>query len=242
MPATVYLIPIALSDDGYHAIPAFTAEVINTCTVFFAENTRTARRAFRKIDRQFDIDARLWHETGKAEEDCVAAFKACINSGETIGIVSESGCPGIADPGQKLVKLAQQAQIKVVPLSGPSSVFLALMASGMNGQQFSFHGYLPIGVAEREKKLKELDKKTRTENQTQLFIETPYRNNNLLDSILKCCQESTLLCIASNITAPNEWIVTKPVADWKKNLPVLEKVPAIFLLGTDPTLHSINPY
>lgn len=232
MSAKVYLIPIALSDEGYHAIPAYTAEIINSCTVFFAENLRTARRAFRKIDKVFDIDGKQWHETGQQEGQWTTEFNACIHAGETIGIVSESGCPGIADPGQQLVKLAQEQNVKVIPLSGPSSILLALMASGMNGQLFSFNGYLPIAAAEREKKLKELDKKARTENHTQLFIETPYRNNALLESILKNCQDSTLLCIASNITAPDEWVVTKSIAEWKKNTPVLEKVPAIFLLGT----------
>lgn len=233
MLAKVYLIPIALAEEGYHMIPAHTAAIINACTVFFAENVRTARRAFRKIDKQFDIDAKQWHETGQREEEWETEFKACLKDGHTIGIVSESGCPGIADPGQKLVKLAQQQQAKVIPLAGPSAVLLALMASGMNGQFFSFNGYLPIAAAEREKKIKELEKKVKTENQTQLFIETPYRNNQLMEGIVNHCHESTLLCIAANISAPDESITTMSIGQWKKNIPVLEKVPTIFLLGSD---------
>ncbi len=245
MPAKVYLIPIPIAEDGFHALPSYTSAVINTCDVFFAESLRTARRAFRRINKEFDIDGKQWHETGQEEEAWSTEFKACLKAAQTIGIVSESGCPGIADPGQKLVSIAQEqdAQViplagaskielgPVIPLTGPSSILLALMASGMNGQHFSFNGYLPIAELEREKKIKVLDKKARTENHTQVFIETPYRNNSLLESLLKNADDHTLLCIASNITAQNEWIKTRSIAQWKKNKPTLDKVPTIFILG-----------
>jgi 16S rRNA (cytidine1402-2'-O)-methyltransferase len=231
MPAKVYLIPIPIAEDGYKALPSYTSEMINTCDVFFAESLRTARRAFRRINKEFDIDGKQWHETGQEEEAWSSEFKACLKASQTIGIVSESGCPGIADPGQKLVSIAQEAHAQVIPLSGPSSILLALMASGMNGQLFSFNGYLPITEQEREKKIKVLDKKARTENHTQVFIETPYRNNSLLESLLKNADDNSFLCIASNITAQNEWIKTRSIDQWKKNTPTLDKVPTIFILG-----------
>ena len=176
MPSKVFLIPIPIAEDSFDTLPQNISQTINHCEVFFAEDLRTARRTFRKIDRQFDIDGREWYETGIEEEKTADAFRKAINEGKQIGIVSESGCPGIADPGQKLVAIAHSLDVPVKPLSGPSSILLALMGSGMNGQQFTFHGYLPIDATEREKKIKELEKKTLLEGSTQLFIETPYRN------------------------------------------------------------------
>lgn len=231
MSSTIYLIPIPLAEEGDHALPAQTTAVINSCDVFFAENLRTARRAFRKMDRQFDIDAKEWHETGKAEEEKTGAFIRCIREGKTIGIVSESGCPGIADPGQQLIAAAHREKAKIVPLTGPNSMLLALMASGMNGQHFTFNGYLPIPTQEREKKIKELEKKACHENCTQLFIETPYRNNQLLQAIVNACQPLTRLCVAVDLTSTREWISTMTIADWKKSTIELPKSPAIFILG-----------
>jgi len=231
MTGTIYLIPIALADDGYEAVPSYVAEKINLCQVIFAENIRTARRAFKKIDTQFNIDSREWHEIENTEEKSLEDFKKCIAQNKIIGIVSESGCPGIADPGQKLIDCAQSMGAIIKPLSGPSSILLALMASGMNGQSFTFNGYLPIESVEREKKIRELEKKVLSENCTQLFIETPYRNNPLLLSLLKTCQPDTKLCIAYNLTSSTEWVTTKSIAAWKKNTPELPKEPAIFLLG-----------
>lgn len=231
MAAIVYLIPIALAEEGYDTLPAYLKEKINECNVFFAENIRTARRAFRKINNTFDIDSREWHETGSAEQEKIDTFVNCIREGKIIGIVSESGCPGIADPGQRLVAAAHQQNILVKPLSGPSSVFLALMASGMNGQQFSFNGYLPIDSSERIKKIKELEKKVQQENYTQIFIETPYRNTQLFNSLVSTCQPHLKLCIAYNLTAEDEWVRTRSIAEWKKENPSLPKSPAIFLIG-----------
>ena len=232
MIGTVYLIPIALSEDGYNTLPAYIAEKINACDVFFAENIRTARRAFKKIDKQFDIDKRDWYEIDAKEAASVAAFRQCLNNHKTIGIVSESGCPGIADPGQQLVAVAQEMGATVNPLSCPSSILLSLMASGLNGQSFTFNGYIPIESVDREKKIKELEKKAIVEKCTQLFIETPYRNNVMLASILKVCHPDTKLCIAYNLTSATEWVKTKKISAWKENTPSLPKEPAIFLLGS----------
>lgn len=231
MIGNVYLIPIALSEDGYHTLPAYIAEKINACDVFFAENIRTARRAFKKIDKQFNIDSKEWHEIEAKEIASVAAFKSCLIQQKNIGIVSESGCPGIADPGQKLVAVAQEMGATVNPIIGPSSILLSLMASGLNGQSFTFNGYLPIESVDREKKIKELEKKAIVDNCTQLFIETPYRNNVMLTSLLKVCHPATKLCIAYNLTSSTEWVKTKKISDWKENTPTLPKEPAIFLIG-----------
>ena len=232
MIGTVYLIPIAIAEDGYEAVPFYISEKINLCTVFFAENIRTARRAFKKIDKEFHIDSKEWFEISTKEEDSIELFKKYLQQGKTIGIVSESGCPGIADPGQRLIECAQKIGADVKPLSGPSSILLALMASGMNGQSFAFNGYLPIDTNEKEKKIKEFEKKVTVDNCTQIFIETPYRNNALLASLLKICHPATRLCIAFNITSSSEWIKTKTIAEWNKNTPELPKEPSIFILGS----------
>ena len=231
MAAIVYLIPIALAEEGYDTLPAYLKEKIDECNVFFAENIRTARRAFRKINKSFDIDSREWHETGSAEQEKIDVFVKCIREEKIIGIVSESGCPGIADPGQRLVAEAHRQNVLIKPLSGPSSVFLALMASGLNGQQFSFNGYLPIASSNRIKRIKELEKKVQQENYTQIFIETPYRNGQLFNTLISTCQTHLKLCIAFNLTAEDEWVRTRSIAEWKKENPELPKSPAIFLIG-----------
>jgi 16S rRNA (cytidine1402-2'-O)-methyltransferase len=231
MPAEVYLIPIAIAENGFHTLPAYIADIINRCEVFFAEELRTARRAFRKIDPSFDIDNRTWHEIKQAETNYASIFREAIAGDKIIGIVSESGCPGIADPGQLLVALAHEAGIPVKPVSGPSSIILAMMASGLNGQHFTFNGYLPITSHERMKKIKELEKKVLTENCSQLFIETPYRNQQLFDSLLQALQPAIKLCVAFNLTATDEWVQTQTVSAWKKKPASLPKAPAIFIIG-----------
>jgi 16S rRNA (cytidine1402-2'-O)-methyltransferase len=231
MSSKVFLIPIPIAEEGFHALPQNVVESINCCEVFFAEDLRTARRTFRKIDRHFDIDGREWHETGIEEEKTTDAFKKAITNGKQIGIVSESGCPGIADPGQKLVAIAHSLQVTVKPLTGPSSILLALMGSGMNGQHFTFHGYLPIDAREREKKIRELEKKTLTDSSTQLFIETPYRNQSMFESLIKILSPETRLCIACHLSAPDESIRTMPVASWKKENYTIPKDPTVFLIG-----------
>ncbi len=233
MSATVYLIPSLLSDDeeAIKAIPYYVLDAIKSCHVFFVENEKTARRYFKKLWREMVIDNYQWHTIGKAEEAVKSAFTNAIAQGKTIGIVSEAGCPCIADPGQLLVATAQQHKAIIKPLVGPSSILLALMASGMNGQQFCFHGYLPIESSERKKNIIAMEEESRRENRTQLFIETPYRNNAMLNDILASCHPQTKLCIANNLTNKNESILTQTIQQWKEQpLPQLHKIPVIFLL------------
>jgi 16S rRNA (cytidine1402-2'-O)-methyltransferase len=227
----VQLIPIPLAEDGFDHLPLLIKERMQLCHVFFAENIRSARRAFRKIDKSFDIDARVWFEIGNEETNFITAFKEHLQEGKTIGIVSESGCPGIADPGQKLIALAQEEGYRVYPITGPNSILLALMASGLNGQHFQFIGYLPISPSERDKKIKEVERKSKAEHCSMIFIETPYRNNQLFQSLINSLQQETKLCIAYHITSAEEWIKTQTIAKWKKQLVELPKQPAIFLIG-----------
>lgn len=177
------------------------------------------------------IDEYEWHTIHKAEEAVQQVFAATIKSGKTIGILSEAGCPGVADPGQLLVAKAQDLGALVKPLVGPSSILLALMASGMNGQQFRFHGYLPIESAQRKKALQQLEEEALKKGVAQIFIETPYRNDQLVNDILQCCKPSTRLCIAADMTAPSEMVVTKTLQQWKQAQPSLHKRPVIFLIG-----------
>lgn len=226
----VLLIPTVLHEDALQTIPAYITEAIQSCTVFFVENEKTTRRFFKKLWKEMVIDHYQWHTIHKAEAAVTKALIDALDKGHTIGIVSEAGCPGIADPGQLLVEAAQLKGFKVVPLVGPSSILLALMASGMNGQCFQFNGYLPIDGLEKKKKIKALEDDSMRNQCTHIFIETPYRNNQLLADILQNCKPSTRVCIAKNITAPDEWIVTKTVADWAKKIPELHKIPVIFLI------------
>jgi 16S rRNA (cytidine1402-2'-O)-methyltransferase len=226
----VYLIPSFLHDEGIDAIPAYMLSAVKKCNDLFVENERTARRYLKKLSPQIRIEDFEWHTTHKAEKEVSHIFKQKLKEGKTIGIISEAGCPGIADPGQMLVAAAQEMDVDVKPLVGPNSILLSLMASGLNGQQFRFVGYLPIENQQRNNRIKELEIESRKENTTQIFIETPYRNNQLLDSLLKICMPSTKLCIAVNLTAPNEKVKTMSIANWKKNKPDLAKQPAIFCL------------
>ncbi|PWU01733.1 MAG: SAM-dependent methyltransferase [Bacteroidetes bacterium] len=227
---TVYLIPCVIADDAVETIPAYVVEHVKKCQVFFVENERTARRYLKSIWKEMVIDDYKWFTIHKAEEDVKSDFITALKEGKNIGIISESGCPGIADPGQILIQSAQEMGVQVKPLVGPSSILLALMASGLNGQTFKFCGYLPIDKFERNKALKSLEAESAKLRCTQIFIETPYRNNQLLESVLQNCSASTRLCIAADISSANESIVTKSIAQWKKNIPTIGKVPAIFLI------------
>lgn len=225
----VYLVPSLLDEDGINAIPAYIVNAVKDCTVFFVENERTARRYLKKLSKDMVIDAYEWYnmsDTSKMSH----TFRQKLKEGKTIGIISEAGCPGVADPGQPLIAIAHKMNIEVKPLVGPNSILLALMASGMNGQRFQFHGYLPIENHARAKTIKELEAESLKKNCTQIFIETPYRNNQFIDALLKTCDPSTQLCIAANLTSTKEFIKTKTIAEWKKNVPDLHKQPAIFCL------------
>jgi 16S rRNA (cytidine1402-2'-O)-methyltransferase len=228
--ATVYLIPCVLAEDAIETIPTYVLDAVKKCSVIFAENERTARRFLKRLDKTIVIDDFEWFAIHKAEEEQVQNFIKKIKEDRTIAIISDAGCPGIADPGQILIKTAQEMHCLVKPLVGPSSILLALMASGMNGQQFEFVGYLPIDNFERIKKIKELETASQKNNSTKIFIETPYRNNQLLDAIVKTCDNKTKICIAVNISASNESISTLTTAEWKNKKPELHKQPAIFLL------------
>jgi 16S rRNA (cytidine1402-2'-O)-methyltransferase len=227
--AVVYLIPSQLDESGFDALPAYIIDAVKKCNAFFVENERTARRYLKKLDREIVINNYEWF-TMTNDEPNTEFFKQKIKEGKTIGIISEAGCPGIADPGQQLVAIAQEMNLEIKPLVGPSSILLALMASGMNGQQFKFNGYLPIKDPERTKAIKELESESTKKNCTQIFIETPYRNDQLLEALISACQPSTKLCVAADLTGDNQYIKTKKIADWKNEKPALHKRPTIFLL------------
>ena len=219
-----------LAEGAKETIPPYVTDAVKKCSVIFAENERTARRFLKMMDSSIVIDDYEWFTIHKAEEEQLRHFTDKIKEGKDIAIISEAGCPGVADPGQVLVAAAQKLNCIIRPLVGPSSILLALMASGMNGQQFEFAGYLPIDNTEKIKKIKELEAASRKNNSTKIFIETPYRNDQLLESLLRSCEKTTLLCIAANITAANEMIRTMTIGEWEKKKPVLHKQPAIFLL------------
>ena len=230
MKSTVYLIPSVLDELATHTIPAYIVDAVKLCSVIFAENERTARRFLKSICKEIIIDDYEWFTIHKAESELVNTFRQKINEEKNIAIISEAGCPGIADPGQILIAAAQEMNATIKPLVGPSSILLALMASGMNGQQFEFVGYLPIDNLERNKAITALEISSQKKNSTQIFIETPYRNNQLLENLLKTCRPATKLCIAAELTGANEFIKTKTIADWKKEKTDLHKKPVIFLL------------
>ena len=230
MQSFVYLIPCVLEESATQTIPPYIINAVKDCQVIFAENERTARRFLKSICKEIVIDAYEWHTIHKAETEMLNTFKQKIKEEKNIAIISEAGCPGIADPGQILIAAAQEMNATIKPLVGPSSILLALMASGMNGQQFEFVGYLPIDNLERHKAISLLETTSQKKNSTQIFIETPYRNNQLLETLLKTCKPSTMLCIAAELTGPNEYIKTKSIAAWKKEKTDFHKKPVIFLL------------
>jgi 16S rRNA (cytidine1402-2'-O)-methyltransferase len=236
MKPKVYLIPSMLDDEAVETIPPYITDAIKNCQAFFVENERTTRRYLKKIwkaclpGQEIVIDNYEWFVIDKAEDKVRSVFKQKIKEGKNIGIISEAGCPGVADPGQTLISIAHEMNTEVKPLVGPASILLALMASGMNGQQFQFAGYLPINEYEKVKAIKELETESQKKNRTQIFIETPYRNNQLIESILKNCKPTTKFCIAVDLTGKNEWVRTKTIADWKKEKIDIHKRPAIFLL------------
>jgi 16S rRNA (cytidine1402-2'-O)-methyltransferase len=227
--ALIYLIPSLLDEEGEASIPPYVLSAIKECQVFFAENERTTRRYFKMLWREMIIDNYEWYDMSDQGKVAVQ-FNKKIAENKIIGIISEAGTPGIADPGQELVRIAHEKNVQVKPLVGPNSIILALMSSGMNGQQFQFVGYLPIDSLERTKAIKHLEAESAKKNCTQIFIETPYRNNQLVEAIIKNCAPSTLFCIATKLTGPTESIKTKTIGEWKKENIDLHKQPSIFLL------------
>lgn len=229
MAATVYLIPSMLHEEGMQSIPSYITEIVKQCQVFFVENERTARRYLKILAKEIIIDNYEWFKMDTNDETG-DSFRKKIKEEKAIGIISEAGCPGIADPGQQLVAIAHEMNVEVKPLVGPNSILLALMGSGMNGQQFRFAGYLPISNHERNKAIKDLETDSAKKNCTQIFIETPYRNNQLMDALLSVCQPSTKICIAVDLTGEKQFIKTRSVADWKKNKPDIHKRLVIFCM------------
>lgn len=230
---TLYLIPTTLSDcELLHVLPDGNTPIIRKLKVFIVENIRTARRFLKQVDSNIIIDELQFFELNQHTDlNHINKYLEPLLKGEDVGIISEACCPAIADPGADIVALAQAQKIKVVPLVGPSSILLSLMASGFNGQSFAFHGYLPIEKGQRVDKLKQLERRIYSEQQTQLFIETPYRNRQMVDELLKSLQPQTKLCIAVDITSDTEDIRTKTISEWKKSvIPELHKRPCIFLI------------
>ena len=228
---SLFLIPTVLADDtsGTVLSPQITDTVLNLDT-FFVENVRTARRFISSLKLGKVIDELTFFELTK-DTPLTETRQQLLDLTKNAGIISEAGCPGVADPGAVAVKLAHEIGIKVVPLVGPSSILLALMASGMSGQSFTFHGYLPIDKVQRKKAIQQLERDAQMRNQTQIFMETPFRNNQLMEAVLETCQSDTSLCVASSITGSDEFIKTLPVRQWRKEKPDLHKKPTIFLIG-----------
>jgi len=232
MEVALYLIPVTLGDTAIEKVlPAHNKEIILGIRHFIVEDVRSARRFLKKVERSINIDELTFYPLNKhtSPED-ISGYLKPLQGGAPMGVISEAGCPAVADPGADVVAIAQRKDLKVVPLVGPSSIILSVMASGFNGQSFAFHGYLPIEPGERIKRIKTLEGRIYTENQTQLFIETPYRNNRMMEDIVKNCRPQTRLCIAANITCEGEYIRTKTVKEWQGKLPDLSKIPCIFLI------------
>ena len=232
METALYLLPVTLGDTPVEKVlPPYNREIILGIKYFIVEDVRSARRFLKKVDSSIDIDGLTFYELNKhTRPEEISGYLRPLEEGSSMGVISEAGCPAVADPGADVVAIAQRKRLKVVPLVGPSSIILSVMGAGFNGQNFAFNGYLPIEPAERIRRLRELEARVYQENQTQLFIETPYRNQKLMDEILRVCCPQTRLCIAANITCEGEYIQTRSVKEWKGHLPELNKIPCIFLI------------
>lgn len=231
-PGSLFLIPVPLADNTpAKSFTPYLTDTINHINEYIVENSKTARRFLKEAGLKTPQSELIIHDYGKHNRDSnINEFFIGLLAGKDVGLMSEAGCPGIADPGAEIVAFAHQKGIKVIPLVGPSSILLALMASGFNGQSFTFHGYLPIDKVQRANKIKELEALAERHNQTQIFIETPFRNNPMLEEILRSCKPETRLCIACDLTSEDEFIQTKSIGEWKSKIPELHKRPAIFLL------------
>lgn len=231
MKGRLYLIPVTLGGNDYSAvIPEKVLSITRQLRFFIVEDIRSARRFLRLIDKSFPIDESGFFELNEhTPEDGISHFLEPLMKGSDIGLMSEAGLPGIADPGSKLIALAHRKKISVVPLSGPSSIILALIASGLNGQNFTFHGYLPVKPKERDSRIKEIEKKAH-EGYAQIFMETPYRNSRMLETILSVCSNDTLLCIAADISLPTESVRTMEISEWKADKPDLDNRLVVYVM------------
>jgi len=233
METALYLIPVPLGNTPFEQVlPSYNHDIVVNIRYFIVENLRSARRFLGMAYKDIDIDSLTFYELSEHTDlASIGNYLDPLLQGKSMGIISEAGCPAIADPGAAVVALAQKKKLKVIPLTGPSSIILSIMASGFNGQNFAFNGYLPAKPLERAAKIKQLESRIYKENQTQLFIETPYRNAKMIETILSACRPDTKLCIAAGITCPEEYIHAQTVSEWKKTkIPDLGKIPAIFLL------------
>ncbi len=229
----LYLIPVTLGDTAVEMVlPSVNRDIIVQIKYFIVENIRSARRFLKKTDKNIDIGELIFFELNKhTDRKQIGSYLEPLFKGNPVGIISEAGCPAIADPGADVVAIAQKKKLQVIPLVGPSSILMGLMGSGFNGQGFAFNGYLPIKQNERTSKLRQLETRIYKENQTQIFIETPYRNAKMIESILHACRPDTKLCIAAGISCSEETIKTRTITEWKKEtIPELGKIPAVFLL------------
>lgn len=229
---TLYLIPVVLAEGAESkSLTPYLEQTINGINEYIVENEKTARKCLKNAGLKTPQSDLIIHDYSKHNRnESIASYLKGLDAGNNVGFMSEAGCPGVADPGSDIVAEAHRRNIKVVPLVGPSSILLALMASGFNGQSFAFYGYLPIDKADRDRKIKDLENASERLGQTQIFIETPFRNNPFLENLLKSCKPDTRLCIASNLTAEDEMIKSKSVGEWRKALPDLHKKPTIYLL------------
>jgi 16S rRNA (cytidine1402-2'-O)-methyltransferase len=227
----VYLIPCPLHDGMIEMIPFYVKELIKGIHCYFVEEERTARRYLKSIDKTIDISKLSLLLINEHILPDLKKLREWLDDGKDVGVISEAGCPGVADPGNLIVQEAHRLNYTVIPLVGPNSILLALMASGMNGQSFQFVGYIPVKQPARNKLIRQMELAAHQKNQTQVFMETPYRNNQLLQDIIRECKQETLLCIAADITGFHEFIKTASIREWKNNLPDIHKRPAIFLMG-----------
>ncbi len=233
MENALYLLPVTLGDTEIdNVLPSYNREIIRQIKFFIVENVRSARRFLKKVDRDINIDELTFYLMDKHTDAAkMSSYLKPLEEGNAMGVISEAGCPAVADPGADVVAVAQRKNLRVIPMVGPSSIIMSVMGSGFNGQSFAFNGYLPIEPAERTKRIRQLETRAYTEDQTQLFIETPYRNHKMLEELLRTCKPSTRLCIASGITCAEEYIHTHTIAEWKKiKLHDLSKIPTIFLI------------
>lgn len=229
---TLFLIPVPLADNAAQkSFTAFLGDTINALSTYIVENEKTARKFLKEAGIKIPQSDLVIHDYGKHKRnDSMVPYFKELMTGKDVGLMSEAGCPGVADPGAEVILEAHKRGIKVVPLVGPSSILLALMASGFNGQSFTFNGYLPIDKVERGKRIKELEQLAQTKKQTQMFIETPFRNNHLFEDILKNTAAQTLLCVACNLTGEDEFVKTMSIGQWRQERIDLHKKPTIFLI------------